>query len=84
MKVIEKMDGPEGFQKFLASLPDKNGFGYSQGYSVKISRGDDGEPVATVTYNGDEWELKPELIKEIIGERDALNEEIAQRKLNEE
>lgn len=80
MKVIEKNDGPEGVEKFLASLPDKNGFGYSQGYSIKISQGEDGRPSAVITYNNEEWELTPEMLKEIIDERDALDREIAEKK----
>jgi hypothetical protein len=83
MKVIEKMDGPEGLEKFFKSLPDKNGLSYSQGFSVNISSDNNGDPTIKLTYDGNEWALKPELIEELIKERDALNQDVAEKKRKE-
>ncbi len=80
MKVIEKTEGAEAVQKFLEVLPSKNGFGYGEGFSVKISRNNNDESLVVVTYNGMNWELKPELVDELVDERDALNREILKEK----
>ena len=80
MKAIEKSEGPDGVEKFLESLPNKNGFGFGEGFSAKISRGENGEPVVGVRYGNREWDLAPEIIDEIVRERDELNEEITKKK----
>lgn len=75
MKVIEKTQGAPAVEAFINTLPDKNGFGSSQGFSVDIAD-EGGSPHMTVRCNDQQWTVTPEVLSEIIGERDALNQEI--------
>ncbi|MFA5954481.1 MAG: hypothetical protein WC817_03045 [Patescibacteria group bacterium] len=72
MKVIERTEGEEGVEKFIESLPNKNGFGLSEGYSVTIT-GHDGQPTVTLKYGDKEWVIPTEMVNEIVRERDEFN-----------
>ncbi|MES2409366.1 MAG: hypothetical protein V4509_03640 [Patescibacteria group bacterium] len=75
MKVIDKTEGREAVRAFIDNLKDKNGFGFSEGYKVEIkTKG--GESIVLVQYGDKTWSLKPELINQIIAERDELNDQI--------
>ncbi len=72
MKVIEKADGPTAVEDFISSLDSKNGFGFSEGFSVEITGEEN--PQLTVRFRDKEWQVSPELIHEIIRERDEFDE----------
>ncbi|OGH71086.1 MAG: hypothetical protein A3C90_00500 [Candidatus Magasanikbacteria bacterium RIFCSPHIGHO2_02_FULL_51_14] len=76
MKVIEKTKGRDAVQQFIASLPDKNGFGLSEGFTI-IIRAEGNVSAAVVRFKNEEWTVTPEVLDEIIHDRDALHEEIA-------
>ncbi len=67
MKVIDKLEGSSAVTEFIHSLPDKNGFGYSEGMTVTVEEGDKG-PAIILKYKDRSWELTPELLDEIIEE----------------
>ncbi len=75
MKVIEKTEGPEAVETFIAG-PKKNGFSFSEGYSVTIQDAQ-GEPQISVTYGEKTWQITPEIIDEIIKEGNELGEAAA-------
>lgn len=75
MKVIEKTEGRDAVYKFIESLPDKNGFGFSEGFQVKMRTDETGKHI-TMTYKDKHWELTPQLIEEILSERQQLDESI--------
>lgn len=75
MKVMEKTEGREAVMKFIESLPDKNGFGLSEGYQVNLVVDETGNHM-TLKYKDRQWELTPELIDEIINDKKALNANI--------
>jgi hypothetical protein len=67
MKAIEKIDGEKGVQEFIDSLGDKNGFGYSEGYSIRIGN-ENGKPVINVSFKDKSWTLTPEVVEQIASE----------------
>lgn len=72
MKVIEKQEGREGVSRFIDSLPDKNGFGNSEGYAVVIAQPDD----ITLRYQDRTWQFDRAMLNEIINEREALDRSV--------
>jgi hypothetical protein len=76
MKIVEKLEGREAVGRLIASFPDKNGFGFGEGFSVNIVRGENGDPVAKISCMGKEWIVTPGVIESIIHDRDVLDEEI--------
>lgn len=75
MKVIEKTEGREAVMKFIESLPDKNGFAFSEGFTINLIIDDSGRDIV-MNYKDRQWTLTPELIDQIIIERDELNKQI--------
>ena len=75
MKVIEKLEGKLAVREFLTTLSDKNGFDFSEGYSVVICRRD-GLVSIEVTFMAKTRVITPELIQQIINEKNELNETI--------
>lgn len=75
MKVMEKNEGAKGVENFINSLADKNGFGFSEGFSVEILE-QNGETVVHIQYKDKKWFVSPNMIQEIVQERDLLNKEI--------
>ena len=71
LKVIEITEGREALMQFLQSGVNKNGFNYSEGFSVEIQT--DG---ILVRYKGREWNIKPELLDQIIQQRDELDKSV--------
>jgi len=65
MKVIDKLEGREAALAFARSLA--GGFGYSEGFSVALEKGDDDLRVV-VNYKDKSWEITPEILDEIIQE----------------
>lgn len=77
LKVIEKQEGKEAALGFLGHDLGKNGFGYSEGYSLKISRDEEsGEATGELSYKGRTWKIDRELLEEIISDRDELDKSI--------
>ena len=72
MKVIEKTKGRDDVMKFIESLPDKNGFGFSEGFSLDLVGDETGTDIV-LKYKDQQWELTPELIDEIIKDKEALD-----------
>ena len=75
LKVIEKTDGKKAAKEFMAKLPDKNGFDLSEGFSIYISSEKDNLKVV-FKHKGQEWKVSPEVILDIIKEKDNLEEEL--------
>ncbi|MHB8871557.1 MAG: hypothetical protein ACYC5G_03835 [Candidatus Doudnabacteria bacterium] len=71
LKVIEITEGREALMQFLETDINKNGFNYSEGFNVEIQA--DG---ILVRYKGREWNIKPELLDQIIQQRDELDKSI--------
>lgn len=65
MKVIERQQGEKGVMDFINSLPDPNGFGYSEGYTVVLEESD-GKTRINISYNKNNWSFDPDFLKEII------------------
>jgi hypothetical protein len=66
MKVMEKSQGPQAVEEFIKG-PKKNGFSYSEGYTVTIEDAPAG-PKVSVVYNGKTYELSLSQLEEIINE----------------
>ncbi len=82
LKVIEKVDGKEAAKKFIEDLPDKNGVDFSEGISIAI--GSDGDAVKIrVSFHDKTWEIEPEVIDEIINEKETLNKFIIEKQKGE-
>jgi len=75
MKIIEKTQGAKSVEEFIKDLPDKNGFGYSEGFSADIVE-KNSNIVINLKFKNREWSIAPELLTQIIKERDILNKEI--------
>jgi hypothetical protein len=75
MKVIEKTEGSAEVENFLASLKTKNGFESSEGYTVTIED-QPGQPSITVKFKDKQWSITPEILGQIIQERDELDKQI--------
>ncbi|TSC65891.1 MAG: hypothetical protein G01um101477_303 [Candidatus Doudnabacteria bacterium Gr01-1014_77] len=71
LKIVELTEGKEGLKTFLETGINKNGFNFSEGFSVEIQA--DG---ILVRYKGREWNIKPELLDQIIEQRDELDKSI--------
>lgn len=78
LKVIEKTEGLEAAKKFIDDLPDKNGIGFSDGFSVAITT-NGARPSILITFHEKKWNVGPELIDEIIRERQAFDREVADK-----
>lgn len=65
MKVIDKKEGRDAVEKFINSLSDKNGFGYSEGYSV-IIEDKDNKPAVNITYKDKSWTVDQKFLVEMI------------------
>lgn len=73
MKVMEKIEGSQAVEEFLNSLPNKNGFDYSEGFSVVLSIPKESkEPVIQIRYKDKYWEITLELIESIIEDKRKL------------
>ena len=75
MKVIEKTGTRESLNEWIQARSDPNGFGYSEGYSVNLEL-DDGETIIRVDFGGEEWQIDPKVIADIINDREELNKSI--------
>ncbi len=75
MKVIEKLEGESAVEEFVNSLDSKNGFGLSEGFSIDIKE-EAGSPVVIVSFKDKQWKVSPEIILEIIKEKNDLNEKL--------
>lgn len=64
LKVIDKQEGREAAEEFINNLPDKNGFGYSEGYSAVIDE-HEGNARITLFYRDKSWTINREVLKEI-------------------
>ena len=76
LKIIDMTNGRAAVEAFIDSLPDKNGFGFGEGFSVRIVRDAAGEPLAHISFKGQEWTVDAKVIKNIIQDGRALDEEI--------
>lgn len=74
MKVIEKTEGREGVDNFINSLGSKNGFDFSEGFSVQVMGEDDLQLL--VRFRDKEWSVTPTFLDDLILERDELNAEL--------
>ena len=74
LKVAEKAEGPKGVERVMALFPSKNGFGFSEGLTVRLIPKEN-EIAVEVTCKDQKWELTPKQIDEIIDEKDKLNQE---------
>lgn len=73
LKIIEKIEGREVARNFIESLPNKNGFDYSEGFTVILLPSKEGkEPMIEVRYKDKHWEITPELIEAIIEDKRKL------------
>ncbi|MDP4000877.1 MAG: histidine phosphatase family protein [bacterium] len=79
MKVIEKTEGREAVMKFIESLPDKNGFGFSEGFTINLIIDDAGRDIV-MNYKDRQWTLTPELINEIINDKKELDKSVRENK----
>lgn len=79
MKVIEKTEGRKAVEQFIESLPDKNGMGLSEGYTVIIRESGE-QPEVVIRYGDKEWSVRPETISEIISEKDDFNRKVLESK----
>ncbi|MEO6077170.1 MAG: hypothetical protein ABIP54_00085 [Candidatus Andersenbacteria bacterium] len=75
MKVIQKTDGEEAVSDFIGSLKSRNGLDFSEGFSVEIEGGAEQEEVK-VTFRDNQWKVDRTTIREIVAERDELDESI--------
>lgn len=73
LKVVEKTEGKEGAAQLIDSLASRNGFDFSEGFSVQILDIEH-EQQLIVKFRDKEWQTSPAVIDEIIDERDKLNE----------
>ena len=78
LKVIEKINGPEAVRTFLEKLPNKNGFDFSEGYTICMEGTEKGEAILAVRFHDEQWSVPASMIREIIEERDELNRSIHQ------
>ncbi len=77
LKVIEKQEGKEAALEFLGRDLGKNGFGYSEGYSLKIRRDEEsGEATGELSYKDKVWKIDGDLLEAIIADRDELDKSI--------
>lgn len=75
LKIIEIKEGKQGVLEFLDQLPDKNGFEYSEGYSVVISS-KDGKATIGIEYRNKVWQISSEELSGIINSRDEFDRQI--------
>ena len=74
MKTMEKVEGKEAVEEFLKG-PKKNGFAYSEGYTVDIKDSEAG-PQITLTYDGKVYPLSENILNEMIKEGQELEAEV--------
>ena len=78
LKVIEKKEGIDVVREFLAELPDKNGLGYSEGFTVNIKKDKEmGEAEVIIDYKDRSWTMNLEEIEQIIEDKKLLDKSIA-------
>lgn len=82
LKIIEKTEGRDAAVQFVESLPDQNGFDFSEGYSVILRAGGD-QPDVVVRYGQREWITDPQTVEAVVSERNDLNKEIKQLRRRE-
>lgn len=75
MKALEKTQGRDAVMKLIESMPDKTGFGESEGYSVNLTARPGGSEI-NISYKGNSWDIPTETIDKIIAERKAFDAEI--------
>lgn len=78
LKIIEKNEGKEAALNFIKNLEDKNGFGYSEGFSLVVKRQED-KTIGFVQFGHKEWQVDEEMLDQLIEERNELNEKIEAR-----
>jgi hypothetical protein len=78
LKVIEKTEGSEAVREFINSLPDKNGFGFSEGFTVEIEEAS-GNINIFARFKDKQWQITPELILQIINDREEFEKSIVQQ-----
>lgn len=76
LKIMEMKEGRAVTEAFIRALPDKNGFGFGEGYSSRIFRDNGGIPLVQISFKGQEWVVNAKDIEDIIQEGRALDEEI--------
>jgi hypothetical protein len=82
LKIIEKTQGKEAAEKFIAELPDKNSIAYSDGISVVIGRS--GKDIRVeITFHETTWIVGEKIIDEIINDRKTFDDEIRKSKNTE-
>lgn len=82
LKVIEKKEGGKpAVLDFIKENGLENGFHFSEGYGVNLEL-HGSKPIVRFRYKDKEWEVSPDLIADIIGDRYSLNEKV--RKLKRE
>ena len=79
LKVIEKNEGMDGVRKFIDELPDKNGLGYSEGFTVNIKRGQETREIEVIVgYKDKSWSVDLEDIGQIIKDKELLDKSISE------
>lgn len=73
LKIIEKNEGRQAALDFIENLEDKNGFEYSEGFSLVIKKAGDGI-VGILKLGNKEWQVDEDVLDQLIQERDDLNE----------
>ena len=68
MKAIEKIEGERGVNEFLDMLPSKNSFGTGDGFTAEITE-QQGKEIIILKYKDKVWEVAPEIVNQIVGER---------------
>lgn len=79
LKVLEKTQGKEAAIAFLGTLKGKQGFEFSEGFSIDI-RQEDGIPIYTLTFREQQVSFSQERVHEIIDEGEQLAESIRSQK----
>ncbi|PJA47726.1 hypothetical protein CO172_00510 [Candidatus Uhrbacteria bacterium CG_4_9_14_3_um_filter_36_7] len=74
LKVIEKVEGSLAVEDFINRFPDKNGFGFSEGFTVQIKDTEGEKPDLCIHFHEQEWNIPISILDEIIKERDELNQ----------
>ena len=73
LKIIEKSDGRAAVKKFINELPSKNGIvGLGDGFSI-ILKQINNETTINICYKDNSWNVTPELIEDIIKDREELD-----------
>lgn len=76
IKLIAMTKGQDAARLFIESLPSKNGFGFSEGYSVVLDRDASGQPLAHVTYKDQIFDVTQDILHQMVADRDNMLAEI--------